>query len=97
VTWPAPFTSSGGIDGIVVDASSGAPVANASVFVVAGPAPVADIAAVTSDDGRFVLDLPTGAWRIRAVPSSGRPADLLVDVAAGSWTAVRLEVGVPAS
>lgn len=52
--------------GIVVD-EQGAPVPDAVVALVAGPAPLPDIAALTGDDGRFATGVPAaGEYEVQA-------------------------------
>jgi hypothetical protein len=45
------------ISGVVRD-PQGRAIANASVYFTRGPAPMPDIAALTGDDGSFVLSVP---------------------------------------
>jgi hypothetical protein len=63
----------GSVRGRVVYASSGSPVAEATITFEgeAGPAP--DIAPVTNAEGKFSMDgLPWGTWRFYAIDPQGR-------------------------
>jgi hypothetical protein len=52
------------ITGAVLDAE-GRPIEEARVYLVEGPVPLADIAAVTDNSGRFVLSVPApGTYRL---------------------------------
>ena len=56
--------TSSAISGVVRD-SRGQPVAGARVSFAEGPVPLPDIAALTGDDGSFVLSAPApGTYRI---------------------------------
>lgn len=57
----------GSVRGYVVRADDAAPVPDADVFVVRGPGPAPDVAAVTDQWGSFALDdLPEGEWVLQA-------------------------------
>jgi len=63
------------LSGIVTD-PSGRPVANARVAVAAAPVEVADIAALTGEDGRFSFGVPVvGAYRVEAFADEGYGAE----------------------
>lgn len=62
----------GSVDGHVIRAATGEPVADASITVVRGAGPAPDIAPVTDPQGRFRLgSLPTGDWTFRALAPDG--------------------------
>jgi protocatechuate 3,4-dioxygenase beta subunit len=68
------------IRGTVIDAS-GTPVEWASVWLVAGPQPTQDIAALTDAEGRFTLTTPSpGTYRIGCRAESYEPVEVAVDV-----------------
>lgn len=68
------------IRGRVVD-DAGYTVAEATVFVLHGPGPVPDIAALTDAEGRFVFDvLEPGTYRLRAEDPSGNGGEADVTV-----------------
>lgn len=69
------------VQGRVVHASTGAPVADATIAVIAGPGPCPDIAVMTDDDGRFVLDdMAAGDWRLGARSANGETGEASVAV-----------------
>lgn len=55
--------------GVVVD-HAGEPVPLAHVVVVAGSVPVPEIALVADEQGGFAINLPEGAFRLRAEVSA---------------------------
>jgi hypothetical protein len=63
----------------VIDAD-GRPVRGALVGVEWGTVAVPEIALVADDDGRFVIDLPPGRFRIGVHAPDGRRGVLEVDV-----------------
>ena len=70
------------IHGRVVD-REGAPVEWASAWLVAGPAPFPDIAALTDADGRFTLTASApGIYRVGCRAESDPPVEVPVDVGA---------------
>jgi Carboxypeptidase regulatory-like domain len=74
------------VRGTVTD-SSNRPVAGARVALVAGPVELADVAALTGDDGSFAFGVPrAGRYRVEAYGDSGMVGltiDLRPDQAAG--------------
>jgi hypothetical protein len=77
------------LSGVVSD-STGEPVAGARVAIVAAPVEVPDIAALTSEDGRFSLGVPVaGNYRVAAFGDEGS-ADETVDIGPGSTAFVQL-------
>ena len=79
---PRSESGSDGWSGRVVDAS-GAPVAHASVVIVAGSVPVPEIAFLSDDDGRFSVRLPHGAFTFRAHGPAGTGEVEVEDESAG--------------
>ena len=75
-----------------VAASSGAPVAGATVAIVSGTEPYRDLAAVTSADGRFRLGgLRPGDYRVEA-RSSGATGSAQATVSAGAGADVEIRL-----
>ncbi|MES2755767.1 MAG: carboxypeptidase-like regulatory domain-containing protein [Pseudomonadota bacterium] len=75
----------GSVQGQVVRADGGAPVAQAVIAVLDGPGPYPDIAIMSDRDGRFSLaDLPAGKWRISARAADGASGDTSVEVSNGA-------------
>ncbi|WP_426175956.1 carboxypeptidase regulatory-like domain-containing protein [Massilia sp. TWR1-2-2] len=69
------------VQGRVIHASTGAPVADATIAVIAGPGAYPDIAVMTDDDGRFALgDMAAGNWRLGARSASGETGEASVAV-----------------
>jgi uncharacterized GH25 family protein len=64
--------SAGTLQGRVLYKASGAPVDGASIVVVRGAGPMADIAQLTDAQGRFTLHgLAAGEWVLAAYGNSG--------------------------
>lgn len=81
------------INGRVRDAA-GRPVAEARIGYVSGPVPLPDIAALTGEDGSFVLAAPApGAYRISCTLPDGTSAYRAVEVPRGADVAVSFELG----
>ena len=81
------------IHGRVVD-SAGHAVANATVIVVHGLAPVPDIAAVSDEHGRYVFGrLPAGTYRLRAIGPDGNEGETDVTVPRPEAGLIRLGTG----
>ena len=81
----------GRISGAVVD-EQGRPVHGARVYVVQGPVPVPDIAAVTDPGGRFDLAAPVpGAYTVGWAGESGTAGSAEVEVG-GEGAEVTLRV-----
>lgn len=60
---------------------NGDPVAEASVYFMAGPVPLPDIAQLTDDEGRFQLTAPApGTYRIGVRTGEGEAAEVTVEV-----------------
>lgn len=84
-------TPKGSVGGVVVDLSSGEPIAGVSISVVAGASilPPAETPAVTDADGRFsVGDVPAGQLIVELTPPSGYLAvrfQATLDDAAGEF------------
>ncbi len=73
----------GVITGVVVD-RTGAGLAEARVFFIAGPAPLPDVAALTDDEGAFGLSAPmAGEYTIQCVADGYAPRSFQVSVANG--------------
>jgi uncharacterized GH25 family protein len=71
----------GSVNGNVMRAYDGRPIAGATITVVYGAGPVPDIAPVTDEDGYFALDgLQTGEWVLRAVGPTGGEGEAKVPV-----------------
>jgi hypothetical protein len=64
--------------GRIVD-SSGAPVANATIAIVASTVPMPEIALLSDEDGRFALRLPPGRFTFRAYGPEGGMGEAEVD------------------
>ena len=63
------------------------PVAGATVFIVKGPGPAPDIAPMSDDSGRFVLDgLGEGTYILRAFGPAQEAGEASVSIHAGSVT-----------
>lgn len=81
----------GAVHGYVVALDTGAPVANATVFIVSGVGPIPEIAAVTGSEGEFGFGgLAPGTWVLRAVDSDGRTGDAQVEVIADATVDVAI-------
>jgi uncharacterized GH25 family protein len=77
----AALMNGGIVQGRVVHASSGAPVADATIAVIDGPGPYPDIAVMTDDDGRFTLNaIAAGNWRLGARSANGETGEASVAV-----------------
>jgi uncharacterized GH25 family protein len=77
----AALMTGGSVQGRVVHAGSGAPVADATIAVIAGPGPYPDIAVMTDDDGRFTLDdMAAGDWRLGARSANGEAGEASIAV-----------------
>ena len=79
------------LSGIVLDAA-GKPVAGARVYLVGAPGPVPDMAALTGDDGRFVLGAArAGRYEVACRGDAGGSASASVEVGAlGAQVELRL-------
>jgi hypothetical protein len=72
------------ISGTVSDAA-GNPIAGARVLLVGGPVALPDIAALTNEEGEFMISVPVaGAYRIQCVADEYRPAEVDAVVEAGT-------------
>lgn len=81
------------IRGRVLDAEDRSPIADASVIIVEGPAPVPDIAALTDQSGSFALSVPTrGSWRLCIFDQSGSEHEVVVQVPQSSELEVSIEI-----
>jgi hypothetical protein len=81
------------IQGRVVDANDGSPIANASVIIVDGPRPVPDIAALTDEHGSFALGVPVGGkWGLRVFDEFGSEHEVSVKVPQSKELKVALEI-----
>jgi hypothetical protein len=82
----------GSVRGRVVYASSGSPVAEATItFEGAGPAP--DIAPVTNVEGKFFIgDLPWGIWRFYAMDPQGRRGTAKVHIRGNETVKVTISI-----
>lgn len=78
------------VQGIVVD-REGRPVAQATIAVIDGTAPVPEIALVADDDGRFGLRLPHGSFTLEAQGGGGATGRNSIQVSASSQE-IRIEV-----
>jgi carboxypeptidase family protein len=79
------------ITGIVVDAA-GEPLVEARVYVLHGPGPVPDIAALTDSGGRFTMPLPAaGTYELGAMAGEVQ-GSVLVDVQDTASAELRLDV-----
>jgi hypothetical protein len=67
------------VHGVVVD-NAGRPVAQATIVVVEGTAPVPEIALLADDQGRFALKLPRGRFTLEAQGDAGVTGRATVDV-----------------
>lgn len=77
------------VGGVVTD-RSGRPVAGARVALAAGPVEFPDIAALTGDDGRFMLSVPAaGRYEVAAYGDAGR-STVTADVRPGRAVEVSL-------
>jgi len=84
----------GSLDGYVVSAETGEPVSDAAITVVSGAGPIADIAPLTNERGRFRMDdLPPGEWRLRALGPEGQAGEASVRVMSGMVVEVSIAVG----
>lgn len=81
----------GMVHGMVVD-GDGRPLAQATIVVVGGTAPVPEIALVADDEGRFGLRLPHGRFTLEAQGEGGATGRITIDVSGPSQSA-RIEVG----
>ncbi len=71
----------GSVQGRVVHASGGAPVADATITVLGSPGPHPDIAVMTDDDGRFTMEaIAAGNWRLGARSANGETGEASVAV-----------------
>lgn len=71
----------GSVDGYVVSAATGLPVADATITIVSGPGAAADIAPLTNAKGRFRLDaLAPGEWTLQALGPAGETGSTTVRV-----------------
>lgn len=74
-----------------VTGPGGARIAEASVYFLAGPVPLPDIAQLTDDEGRFQLTAPApGTYRIGVRAPDLEPAEVTVE--ARGEPEVRVEV-----
>jgi hypothetical protein len=69
----------GMVHGVVVD-DAGRPVAQATIVVVEGTAPVPEIALLADDHGRFALKLPRGRFTLEAQGDQGAKGRTTIDV-----------------
>lgn len=84
----------GSVDGRVVRAGTGEPVADATITIVKAAGPAPDIAPLTGEDGRFRLDeLPPGDWTLRALGPDNETGETTVRVLAGSVAGATLVLG----
>jgi protocatechuate 3,4-dioxygenase beta subunit len=64
-----------------VTGPGGAPIAEASVYVLEGPVPLQDISQLTDAEGRFQLTAPApGTYRIGVRAPGFEPAEVTVEV-----------------
>ena len=86
------------IVGKVIDAISGDPVQHASVTITSGPAPVPDIAIMTSEEGVFtVYDLAAGTWVLSALDQCQRSGNARCDTSPEHIATCTIRVpGLPA-
>lgn len=83
----------GSVRGYVLT-TRGRPVAEASVVVASGPGPFPDIAAVSDDDGSFVLDgFTPGTYILRAFAPDGGSGEGSVAVYGKGVATVRIVLG----
>jgi Carboxypeptidase regulatory-like domain len=69
------------IHGVIVDEQE-APLEWASVLFIDAPIPLPDIAAITDENGGFILTAPVpGRYRLRCQAPDHEPTELTVDVA----------------
>lgn len=81
------------IDGTVLDAT-GAPVAQARVYITHAPGPVPDVAALSGADGRFTIAAARpGVYEIACSTDTQGSAAATVRVGAKSGAAVELRLG----
>jgi len=84
----------GSLDGYVVRAATGLPVADATITVVSGTGALPDIAPLTNERGRFRMDgLPPGDWRLHALAPDGEAGEASVRVLSGAVVEVSIVVG----
>jgi hypothetical protein len=84
----------GSVAGYVVEADSGRPAQDVSVFIASGPGPAPDIAALTDAEGHFRLDhLQPGLWNLRAVGPAGAEATGQVEVFENAVSEATISLG----
>jgi hypothetical protein len=72
---------------------SGEPLSGARVYFVRGPVTLPDIAALTAEDGSFVLSAPAaGEYQIGAAADGFAPSDVSVSVAEADIASVTLHL-----
>lgn len=77
-----------------VTGPDGAKIAEASVYFVAGPVPLQDIAQLTDDEGRFRLAAPApGTYRIGARAPGFEAAEVTVEVRDEPEVTARITLG----
>jgi hypothetical protein len=84
--------TNGTIRGLVTTAT-GAAIGDATILVEEGPGSAPDIAPVSDDAGRFVLDgLGEGTYRLRAIGPAGQAGEAQAAVHGDEVTDVRIVV-----
>jgi hypothetical protein len=74
-------------------AGSGEPLSGARVYFVSGPVPLPDIAALTAEDGSFVLSAPAaGEYQIGAAADGFVPSAVTARVAEADSASVTLRL-----
>ena len=85
---------SGTVQGLVMRADTGEPIADATIVVARGPGAAPDIAPLTDSAGRFFFGpLLEGDWVLRAITPDNEIGEATVRVPAGSTAQMRIEVG----
>jgi hypothetical protein len=71
----------------------GRPVPEASVYFLAAPVPVPDVAALTAEDGSFTLAAPApGEYRVGSRAEGFLPGETVVHVSATNSQEIRIEL-----